>query len=135
MKAISVLEPWAALLLGPKDIENRTWKLPEQYIGVPLALHASKRNCREEWSAAHSVLYGQGMRFPERTYPLGAIIGVITFTACVEASDSPWFAGPYGWVKGEVRPLKAIPCNGSLGFWTVPAEVEAEIRRQLEVKP
>lgn len=34
MKVLSVKQPWAYLLCsGIKDIENRTWKLPKEYIG------------------------------------------------------------------------------------------------------
>lgn len=44
MKAISVKQPWAYLLCaGIKDIENRTWKLPEKYKGERVLIHASRR--------------------------------------------------------------------------------------------
>lgn len=34
MKAISIKQPWASLIAhGIKDIENRTWKCPQKYIG------------------------------------------------------------------------------------------------------
>jgi len=34
MKVLTVKQPWAYLLCaGIKDIENRTWKLPEKYRG------------------------------------------------------------------------------------------------------
>lgn len=33
-----------AILSYGKDVENRSWRLPEDFIGVPLALHVGKRN-------------------------------------------------------------------------------------------
>ena len=43
MKAISIKQPWAYLIAaGIKDIENRTWKCPQKYIGERVLIHASK---------------------------------------------------------------------------------------------
>lgn len=43
MRAISVRQPWAWLLLHKgKNVENRSWALPACYVGVPLLLHAGK---------------------------------------------------------------------------------------------
>lgn len=34
MKAITIKQPWASLIVhGIKDIENRTWACPKKYIG------------------------------------------------------------------------------------------------------
>lgn len=42
--------------------------------------------------------------------------------------------GRWAWGCNKLKPLKEpIPCRGGQGLWKVPAEVEAEIRRQLEV--
>ena len=42
MKAISIKQPWASLIAhGIKDVENRTWKCPEKYIGQRVLIHAS----------------------------------------------------------------------------------------------
>ena len=41
--AISIRQPWADhILYDRKSVENRTWKLPERWFGVPLWLHAGK---------------------------------------------------------------------------------------------
>jgi len=48
--------------------------------------------------------------------------------------DSRWFAGPYGWLLAHVITLpKPIACRGAQGLWNVPADIEAEINKQLEV--
>jgi hypothetical protein len=139
MKAISVLQPWATALLGAKDVENRTWTLPEPYLGVPLALHASKRRVGAEFTAfldvalsggynAMEAMLMTGTKFP---HAYGAIIGVIVFSDNVTASGSLWFAGPVGWVKQSVIALpRPIPCKGALSLWDVPAEIMADIRHQ-----
>lgn len=42
-KVISIKQPWAYLICsGIKDIENRTWKLPEKYKGQRVLIHASR---------------------------------------------------------------------------------------------
>ena len=42
MKAITVKQPWASLIVhGIKDIENRTWPCPKRYIGKRVLIHAS----------------------------------------------------------------------------------------------
>ncbi len=48
MKAISIRQPWASLIVGipgvpgPKNIENRDWRWPPSYRG-PLLIHASQK--------------------------------------------------------------------------------------------
>ena len=42
MKAISIKQPWAYLIVyGIKDIENRTWACPKKYIGQRVLIHSS----------------------------------------------------------------------------------------------
>jgi hypothetical protein len=131
LKAISVKQPWATALLTLKDVENRTWKLPKQYIGIPIALHASK-NDREEYRYYSEFCFMHQMSGSMFDIPYGSIIGIITFSECVTEMASSWFFGEYGWVKKSIVALPdPIPCNGSLGFWTVPAEVEKLIRDQV----
>lgn len=47
----------------------------------------------------------------------GGIIGVAEIVDCVEASDSPWFFGRYGFVLRNARPVEFIPVKGALGFF------------------
>lgn len=52
MKAISIKQPWASLIAhGIKDIENRTWKCPQQYIGQRVLIHAAKTTDENGWEA------------------------------------------------------------------------------------
>lgn len=41
-KVLTVKQPWSFLICsGIKDIENRTWKCPQKYIGQRVLIHAS----------------------------------------------------------------------------------------------
>jgi hypothetical protein len=43
MKAISLWQPWATLLvIGAKKYVSRSWKLPENLIGQRIAIYAAK---------------------------------------------------------------------------------------------
>lgn len=45
---LSVMQPWpfAMFSLG-KDVENRSWKLRQRYVGVPVLIHAGKKRDEE----------------------------------------------------------------------------------------
>jgi len=65
--------------------------------------------------------------------PLEAVVGVIDLVDCVTESDSPYFTGPFGWVRATPRLLPTpVPCKGKQGIWFLPDEVEAAVRGQLE---
>lgn len=47
MKAITIKQPWASLIVyGIKDIENRTWPCPRKYIGQRVFIHAADSHGR-----------------------------------------------------------------------------------------
>lgn len=47
-----------------------------------------------------------------------------------------WFFGPVGYVLRDVIALPTpVQCKGALGFWTLPADVEANVREQLGAMP
>lgn len=49
--------------------------------------------------------------------PRGAIVVTARIIDCITSSDSPWFAGRYGFVLRDVRPVQHIPVVGALGFF------------------
>ena len=52
MKAISIRQPWAWLILNArKDVESRDWIYPCRHRG-PLLIHASKTCTRREYESA-----------------------------------------------------------------------------------
>ena len=83
MKALSIIQPWAELIvLGHKDIENRTW--PTKVRGR-VAVHASKKyDMIEQAEAMCAILEAQ--QFGQQIGPLdirradvarGAVIGTV----------------------------------------------------------
>jgi hypothetical protein len=128
MKALSIKQPWAYLLLGPKDIENRTW--PTTFRGRTY-IHAGQRydNDAEAWLwgngfSVMEVLLMSSPLMPENVPSLtrGAIIGEVDIIDCVTESKSPWFVGPYGFVRtNPIRYAKPIPYKGKLRFFEVTA--------------
>ena len=109
MKALSVRQPWAHLILsGQKDVENRSWRC--SYRG-PLLIHASQRL---------DTFAMQQLPVDHEPLVRGAILGMVTLTDVVDWSPSPWFEGPYGWVFERPRLLVPLLWHGSLSFFEVP---------------
>ena len=138
MKAISIMQPWAWLIvMGFKDIENRDWLT--NYRG-PAFVHAGKKCDHDAMRALQKGRHPvTGEVFPEAVYkfeshviigadsPLnvGGIVGMTEIVDCVSSSSSPWFVGDYGFVVRNSRPLPFKPLRGQLGFFNVPPEIEA----------
>lgn len=96
MKALSVKQPWAHLLCsGIKDIENRTWRLPEKYIGQRVLIHAS---AKPQELSPHLFTNEQFVAISEKArrhivdeLPFtSAIIGSVRFVDCVVNHPSIW---------------------------------------------
>lgn len=128
MKALSLLQPWAILLVrGEKKIETRSWKT--SYRG-PVAIHASA-----EFSAYHRGLCNTwpfARVLPKNGYmlPTGAVLGTaelfdIRPTAVVregitdiERELGDYSEGRFAWYFRDFKPLAmAIEAKGSLGLW------------------
>lgn len=106
-KTLSVRQPWGYLLCaGIKDIENRTWPLPEKYKGKWVLIHASAKpnisildSCvmfsEDQWR----FLKGFDMLTPFFWLKLGtsAIIGAVKFSGCVINHPSIWAEHSRGW--------------------------------------
>jgi hypothetical protein len=121
MKAISIQQPWAGLIVrGDKLIENRSWST--SYRG-PFLIHASKRT---DNTAPKELL----SLSPSQT---GGIIGIAILTDVVTHSDDQWFRGPYGFVLNNPRKVPFIPLRGQLGVFDTPITLE-EIESVLRFK-
>ena len=117
MKVLSVKQPFAYLLCANlKNIENRSWKLPEKYKGETILIHASARPnisilgsstifSKEQWD----YLKGFDMMLPffQDKLPTSAIIGSVRFVDCVINHPSIWaekterFAINESWPNGR----------------------------------
>lgn len=114
---LSVRQPWAWLLAhGLKDVENRTW--PTSHRGDTV-IHTGQVFDRE----GHAWVLEQ---FPQlrplmpAQFELGGAVGRCQILRCTQASESPWFCGPYGFVVIGAQPMPFVPFRGRLGFWQEP---------------
>lgn len=150
-KVLTVKQPWAYLLCsGIKDIENRTWKLPEKYKNEWVLVHASKKPnadyslpsmlIREQYKDAEKRMRGLEALFA--TFDNSAIIGAVKFSDCVinhpgiwAEHSRGWPSDPkhiYNWVVSEAilfdKPILNV--KGKLGFWDydLPEEYETILK-------
>lgn len=121
MKALSVRQPWAWLLVnGHKDVENRTWR--SNHRGR-FFVHASKTIDDRDMAKAQALCNELGITLPSKEALLkqcGGIVGSVYLRDCVTEHDSPWFEGNcYGFVVSKPRKLKFTPYKGRLNFFEV----------------
>ena len=128
MKALSIRQPWAWLIVnGYKYIENRTWST--EFRGR-VYVHTGRRIKSGDFPEQRDFIRKSKIILPEEL-PLGAIAGKVTITDCVDASSSPWFCGPYGFLLSSPVAYKdPIPYRGQLGFFQVE-ENKVAIQRQV----
>lgn len=83
----------------------------------------------------------QGLVLPD-DLPMRAIVGVANCSEahhawrCEQSPDifcSPW-AMPfsYHWRLTTPRPIEPVTCRGMQGMWTVPDEIAAAVREQVQ---
>ena len=135
-RALSIRQPWAwAILRAGKDVENRSWGTAwrgEFYIHA--AKNVGKRELEDAISGIVEINPAAYDLWPGRDrIELGGIVGVARLVDCrlnrYEAPKSLWETPEnFGLVLADVRPLPFVPCKGALGFWKVPADVQARIR-------
>ena len=136
MKAISIKQPWAYLIAaGIKDIENRTWKCPQKYIGQRILIHASAKQCELKGLLTVPQQEYLIIKIPNEM-PLqnnivnGAIIGSVEIADCVVNHTSIWAEKTnlpeqlsneciWNWVLANPilfdEPIHNV--KGKLGFW------------------
>lgn len=93
MRALTIWQPWASLIVGAppsydaeptptqKPIENRDWIPPCELIGQRVAIHAGKRHDEEAYEDIFRLGSFGPVRAPYRRpcdFPLGAVVGVAT---------------------------------------------------------
>ena len=119
MKAISVRQPWAWLILyAGKDIENRTWATNHR---GPLLIHAGQQRPTRadmEWCAAFRGKLSIDPP-PKEALEYGAIVGQVELVDCVTQSKSCWWQGPVGWQLAKPKRMRPRPIAGRLGLFEV----------------
>ena len=139
MKAISVWQPWAWLIVhGHKTIETRSWPAPEALVGQRIAIHAAQRIVTHPvWR--HLVILAMQK---DITIPLlndldrGALVGTVELVEVREYPDAESFFKDghchlctnealfepirYGWVFRDPELEESpIPLKGRQGFFPV----------------
>ena len=117
MKALSVKQPWATLLVeGQKTIEVRSWKT--EYRGH-LLICASKTPANTFWHDKTDNVH--------RLMHAGCIIGIVDLLdvrpmleSDDEASVGNYTKGAYAWVVRPVSFCKPVPIIGRLNLFDVP---------------
>ncbi len=116
MKALSIKQPFAELILqGKKKIELRKWNT---FFRGGFLIHASKVPDKEVMK-----------KFGFKKLSCGCVVGKAKLIDVkkynneeehnkdknLHLASSKW--GNYGFVLGDVKRIKEIPCKGNLGFW------------------
>jgi hypothetical protein len=123
MKALSIRQPWADLIIeGKKTLELRSWRT--HYRG-PLAIHASQ-TVDDAACRAHGV--------DPRSLSTGVIIGVIDLVDIIaldetsylerqaeHLGDAPFEPPLFGWALANPQPLAhPVPLPGRMGLFNIP---------------
>ena len=143
-KVLSDKQPWAWLICaGLKDIENRSWRCPQKYIGERILIHASANKVKYDNWYDSELDNNQLLALPwecDCKFEYGAIIGSVIIADCINYHPSIWaIPGQWHWVlKYPILFNKPIlNVKGKLGFWDYklelchicgqPAEYECDI--------
>lgn len=128
MKALTVCQPYAAALIhGPKRIENRKWFCRHRGL---LVIHAGQS--RDWLDTLTDAELETWPAYDPVSLVFGAVIGVVLVVDCERYEGSgqgPWAHGPWCIVTQKpVALAEPIPWRGALGLFDVPDEI---IREQL----
>lgn len=140
IKAISLWQPWASLMAaGAKHIETRDWYPRSLKPGQLVAIHAAKHWEGDElemiqddpFFLRYLTLAQRRGLWSFRNPPLGCIVAIARYTQSIktdrlrptltmrEEAFGDYSTGRWGWVFGEIRAIRPIPCSGqpSLFDW------------------
>lgn len=148
MKALTIWQPWASLLVsGQKKYETRSWATT--YRG-PIAIHAAMRPVRRTIDALAADREGSGWDVLERLdslflrpgaldqLPTGAIVGKAILTRCnlitedfraklppQELDLGDFSIGRYAWEFHVMVPVDPpVKASGKQGLWTWEGNLE-----------
>ena len=158
MKVLTVKHPWAYLICsGIKDIENRTWKLPEKYREKRVLIHASAKAddiklAIDGQATAEEIQLLSALNYCDENELYSAIIGSVEIVDCVINHPSIWAEKTevstawgkdleiivderpvFNWVVSDAvlfdKPILNV--KGKLGFWDydLPEEYEKKLKR------
>ena len=120
MKALSIKQPWAQLIIiGAKEVENRS---RHTSFRGRFAVHVSLK--RADYEDVDVEAIPGDLREPmklawERNASAGRVIGTVELVDCIRDSNSIWAIDDYWhWVLRDPRPYsRPRPAKGRLGWW------------------
>ena len=149
-KVLTVRQPYAAALVwGPKCVENRTKPAPGLRPGDWLAIHSARELYdmdERAWRWFHGLWPDAPRDEADPRMRKGVILGVARYvgTATDETLEKAmstalagelsearrWFGGPYGWLFDVRVPLATpIPLRGQLGVFEAPPDVTSTLQQ------
>jgi hypothetical protein len=135
MKALSVIQPWAWLIIhgaeivpGGKTIENRSWNTRHRGRVLVHASASAGKTLESIYQAQQFIARTFGAsaasRLPHLSdgrLALGGIIGSVRIVDVVPPwapRGDPWHVpGQFGFVLADPEPLPFRPCKGQVGLW------------------
>lgn len=141
MKTLTVKQPWASLIVeGIKDIENRTWKCPEKYIGQRVLIHASVKPVEGlPCDALNSIQYANVFSLEKLDAINGvksAIIGSAEIVGCVTNHHSIWAEKSYECTKpGKCGLWRSNRCEVESGICINHYEFEKPVYNWILANP
>lgn len=137
MKALTVKQPWASLIVeGIKDIENRTWKCPQKYIGKRVLVHASmglpmymsgyynRYLTIEQNDVAKKKM---GVDYFHLELQTSAIIGSVEIMDCVINHQSIWAEKTHGYRPGvNLKLMSKIYGTPTIYNWVLANPIKFE---------
>ncbi|MCL1985815.1 MAG: hypothetical protein FWG59_05145 [Betaproteobacteria bacterium] len=113
--AVSIQQPWAdAIIVHGKDIENRTWKCPAQFLNRTILIHAGKRVDKE----ANIYYHPELQEVFKKGFLKGGIVGALTITSGHKFHLPSRWAGDccFNWELTHARRVPFSPIRGHLAF-------------------
>lgn len=123
-KVLSVKQPWSFLICsGIKDIENRTWKLPEKYKSERVLIHASAKpeNIKldiEGQATIKEIQLFSALNYCDENELYSAIIGSVEIVDCVINHPSIW-AEPSNEVYKDPQIYGANKIDSAVWNWVL----------------
>lgn len=120
MRTLTIRQPWAGLVaLGVKDVENRSWRPPDELVGERFAVHAGRwddepRRMKRLEGLATSILEHDALDMT------GFIVCTVRLVDVMDDHGSPWAVpGQWHWVLDRPKRVRNSPfLRGRPGLWT-----------------
>lgn len=136
MKALSVWQPWASLIVsGKKRIETRPWPAPSSVRGQRIAIASTKVMRAEQRKAvaeqSFRANYAQTGLPPLEELPMACVLGTVLVDTCREIDSAllelideqecafGWYEpGRFAWLLRDPEPFdRPVPVRGGQGLW------------------